>query len=110
MTNTSVHRVQLMYNVRKQNGPALAATSPDPAHKPQRKEINVGEISLSRRVPQRDRKQDQSRTCAGCGVPSTEKPLMAPHKNARGYTGPMYCLSCNPRFVGGDAAMRWMVG
>ncbi len=35
-------------------------------------------------------------TCAGCGT--TTKTLMAPISNARGYTGPMYCMSCNPRF------------
>ena len=35
-------------------------------------------------------------TCAGCST--TTKTLMAPISNARGYTGPMYCMSCNPRF------------
>lgn len=46
--------------------------------------------------------------CAGCGT--TEKSLMAPVPNARNYTGPMFCLSCNPRFAGGgDAAMRLLV-
>ena len=35
-------------------------------------------------------------TCAGCGT--TAKTLMAPISNARGYSGPMYCMSCNPRF------------
>ncbi len=35
--------------------------------------------------------------CTGCGT--TEKALMAPKPNAGAcYTGPMYCLSCNPRF------------
>ena len=35
-------------------------------------------------------------TCFGCGT--TTKTLMAPIPNARGYEGPMYCMSCNPRF------------
>ncbi len=35
-------------------------------------------------------------TCAGYGT--TTKTLMAPISNARGYKGPIYCMSCNPRF------------
>jgi hypothetical protein len=46
--------------------------------------------------------------CAGCG--DTKKARTAPVPNARGYSGPMYCLSCNPRFAGGgDAALRLLV-
>jgi hypothetical protein len=37
-------------------------------------------------------------TCEGCGA--TTKTLTAPIPNARDYTGPMFCLSCNPRFLG----------
>jgi hypothetical protein len=49
-----------------------------------------------------------SRCCAGCAA--TEKSLMAPHANARNYAGPLYCVSCNPRFAGGgDAALRLLV-
>jgi hypothetical protein len=41
-------------------------------------------------------------TCSGCGT--TTKTLTAPHPNAgHGYRGPMYCLSCNPRFFILDA-------
>ena len=37
------------------------------------------------------------RSCAGCGT--VEKALTAPHPNVgHSYTGPMYCLPCNPRF------------
>ncbi len=36
-------------------------------------------------------------TCSGCGT--TTKTLTAPISNARDYEGPMYCLSCNPRFL-----------
>lgn len=36
--------------------------------------------------------------CAGCG--RRDKSLTAPYPNARDYAGPMYCLSCNPRFTG----------
>ena len=36
-------------------------------------------------------------TCPGCGT--TTKTLTAPIPNARGHEGPMYCLSCNPRFL-----------
>ncbi len=35
--------------------------------------------------------------CAGCGTP--EKAFTAPKPNVgHGYDGPVYCLSCNPRF------------
>jgi len=39
-------------------------------------------------------------TCSGCGT--TTKTLTAPHSGARDYEGPMYCLSCNPRFLALD--------
>ena len=39
-------------------------------------------------------------TCSGCGT--TTKTLMAPIPNARDYEGPMYCMSCNPRFFAVD--------
>ena len=39
-------------------------------------------------------------TCSGCGT--TTKTLTAPHSGARNYTGPMYCLGCNPRFFALD--------
>jgi hypothetical protein len=46
--------------------------------------------------------------CAKCG--DTKKARTAPVPNARGYEGPMYCLSCNPRFAGGgDDALRLLV-
>jgi hypothetical protein len=36
-------------------------------------------------------------TCYGCGT--TTKTLTAPRPNVEhGYKGPMYCMSCNPRF------------
>ncbi len=36
-------------------------------------------------------------TCSGCGT--TAKTLMAPAPNVgHDYAGPMYCMSCNPRF------------
>ena len=51
-------------------------------------------------------------TCASCGTRA--KTLTAPRPNVgHGYTGPMYCLPCNPRF-GGDmldaqwSALEWM--
>ncbi len=47
-----------------------------------------------------------SRCCAQCGT--AEKSLMAPVPNARNYSGPMYCMSCNPRFAA-TAAMRALV-
>jgi hypothetical protein len=35
--------------------------------------------------------------CAGCG--ETAKALQTPRPNVgHGYTGPMYCRPCNPRF------------
>ncbi len=39
-------------------------------------------------------------TCSECGT--TTKTLTAPHSGARDYTGPMYCLGCNPRFFALD--------
>ncbi len=46
-------------------------------------------------------------TCAGCGT--TEKTLTAPRQNVgHGYRGPMYCLSCNPRFRTLDAQWSCM--
>ncbi len=37
-------------------------------------------------------------TCEGCGT--TTRTLTAPRPNARDYAGPMFCLPCNPRFLG----------
>jgi len=68
----------------------------------------VDKASLSRRVPQRDRKQGQGRSCVGCGVSSHERPLLGT-KNVRRRDQPMWCLRCHPRFAGVDAALRWMV-
>jgi hypothetical protein len=40
--------------------------------------------------------------CASCDT--TTKTLTAPRPNVgHGYEGPMYCLSCNPRFFALDA-------
>lgn len=37
-------------------------------------------------------------TCSGCGA--TTKTLTAPRKGVgHGYSGPMFCMSCNPRFL-----------
>ncbi len=44
-------------------------------------------------------------TCSECGT--TTKTLTAPHSGARDYTGPMYCLSCNPRFGGAMLDAQW---
>jgi hypothetical protein len=50
-------------------------------------------------VPKENR---QRGTCFGCGT--TTKTLTASHPNVgHGYGGPMYCLSCNPRFFALDA-------
>ncbi len=50
-------------------------------------------------VPEETRERGQ---CSGCGT--TTKTLTAPRPNVgRGYRGPMYCLSCNPRFFTLDA-------
>ena len=50
-------------------------------------------------APTRTPSTREKGTCAGCGT--TEKALIAPRKNLRDYEGPMYCLSCNPRFGDG---------
>jgi hypothetical protein len=50
-------------------------------------------------VPEETRERGQ---CSGCGT--TTKTLTAPRPNVgHGYRGPMYCLSCNPRFFTLDA-------
>ncbi|CAN5133133.1 hypothetical protein BH24ACT19_BH24ACT19_21570 [soil metagenome] len=53
-------------------------------------------------VPEETRERG---ACAGCGT--TEKALTAPKPNARDYEGPMYCLSCNPRFFTGSLEMHF---
>jgi len=50
-------------------------------------------------VPEETRERG---VCSGCGTAS--KTLSAPRPNVgHGYTGPMYCLPCNPRFFTLDA-------
>ena len=60
-------------------------------------------------VPEETRERG---TCSGCGT--TTKTLTAPRPNVKhGYEGPMYCLSCNPRFFDLDAhwsCLERMVG
>jgi hypothetical protein len=63
---------------------------------------------IEKSIPRVESGKASPKCCAGCGT--TEKSLMAPHPNARNYTGPMYCMSCNPRFSAtGDAATRLLV-
>ena len=52
--------------------------------------------SVARPAPETTNTTRERGTCSGCGT--TTKTLTAPHLNARDYTGPMYCMSCNPRF------------
>ncbi len=52
--------------------------------------------SLAHPAPETTPTTRERGTCSGCGT--TEKTLMAPIPNDRDYTGPMYCMSCNPRF------------
>jgi hypothetical protein len=50
-------------------------------------------------VPEEPRERGQ---CSGCGTRA--KALTSPRPNVgHGYMGPMYCLSCNPRFLTLDA-------
>jgi hypothetical protein len=52
--------------------------------------------------PEEIREARASGTCVSCGT--TTKTLTAPRPNVgHGYTGPMYCLVCNPRFFALDA-------
>jgi ribosomal protein S27AE len=60
----------------------------------------------SQSIPRTETVKALPKCCAGCG--STEKSLMAPHANARNYSGPFYCMSCNPRFAA-TAALRSLV-
>ena len=66
-------------------------------------EATVIERSLARPAHPVDPDETRQRgTCYGCGT--TTKTLTAPHANVgHGYRGPMYCLSCNPRFFALDA-------
>ena len=53
-------------------------------------------------VPDSEAAVRERGTCSGCGT--TTKTLTAPRPNVgHGYRGPMYCLSCNPRFFTLDA-------
>jgi hypothetical protein len=46
--------------------------------------------------------RERGTSCSGCST--STKTLTAPHPNVRhGCEGPMYCLSCNPRFFALDA-------
>ncbi len=57
--------------------------------------------SLAHPAPETTPTTRERGTCSGCGT--TEKTLTAPKSNAgHGYEGPMYCLSCNPRFFSLD--------
>jgi hypothetical protein len=44
----------------------------------------------------------EAKSCPVCGVTSREKTLIMPERlpnaEAKRYDGPMYCLSCSPRF------------
>jgi len=52
-------------------------------------------------IPEQTHERGQ---CFGCGTSSATKTLTAPRPNVKhGYTGPMYCLPCNPRFFTLDA-------
>ena len=53
----------------------------------------------------RNPKLAERKGCAECGT--TEHALMAPEPNMRNYSGPLYCLSCNPRFGGGLLDAQW---
>ena len=62
------------------------------------------ERSAAARTPEQASLPRKRGICAGCG--STTKALIAPRRRVgHGYTGPMHCLSCCPRFSGGGLAM-----
>ncbi len=53
----------------------------------------VSVLEETTEAPERERG-----SCAGCG--STGRALMVPERGiSRGYSGPMFCMGCNPRFV-----------
>ena len=67
------------------------------------------------RIAQPETRRSRGRecgTCSGCGTGA--KALAAPRPNAgHGYTGPMFCMGCNPRFFTLDAqwsCLERMVG
>ncbi len=92
------------YNIHINKAPARL-TSPEARPKEVR---SLSEVSLPRSGDKNGGEASPKR-CAECGCSSHERALTAPHRNARGYTGPMYCLSCNPRFADGDETLRWMI-
>jgi hypothetical protein len=62
----------------------------------------VANISLAQPAPPVPEETRERGTCASCGTRA--KTLTAPRPNVgHGYTGPMYCLHCNPRFFTLDA-------
>lgn len=78
---------------KSNNHKAPAGAETPPERGPQEGLKTVDKVRIAHEGP-----NGKTKGCAGCG--STEKSLMAPTPNARDYAGPMYCLSCNPRFVG----------
>ncbi len=47
-------------------------------------------------------------SCAGCG--SKDRALMVPAKGiSKGYSGPMFCMGCNPRFADGGPEMSFFL-
>ena len=65
--------------------------------------FTVIERSLAHDAHPVDPEENRERgICASCGTRA--KTLTAPRPNVgHGYTGPMYCLACNPRFFTLDA-------
>ena len=65
-----------------------------------------GAPDCSHRRKRRKQIRKAHRRCAGCGATSHEKALIKPkrlrYQEAKVYAGPMHCLSCSPRFDGGE--------
>ncbi len=69
---------------------------------PDQEENLLIEVSVTKETTERKPKRG---SCAGCGC--TDRALMVPERGiSRGYDGPMFCMGCNPRFVGGGPEAR----
>lgn len=52
----------------------------------------------------KDRVERERGSCAGCGC--KDRALMVPGRGiSKGYSGPMFCMGCNPRFADGGPEM-----
>ncbi len=75
------------------NKEAPAGTGHTPEARPKGVTLSVSSV-LEETTTETTRERGE---CSGCGC--KDRSLTAPERGLRGYTGPMYCQGCNPRFT-----------